>query len=348
MSRPDECLVSTFDSELSTVEVVPIARLLPADSPRQWGEDDEHVRLLAESEAPLPPIIAHRPSMRVIDGMHRLLAARWRGRHEIQVRFFDGPAEDAFILAVKANVRHGLPLSAAERTAAAIRIIRAHPEWSDRAIAATTGLSAKTVGAQRLRMQGDPGRPARIGKDGRVRPLNSAEGRRIAARLIAEDPTASLRSIAKRAGIAPGTVRDVRYRLERGEDPVPSRPQAAPTTPVTPTTAPGSPRPAPPHLTAHRDTAPMSAEAREAMFRSLCRDPSLRMNETGRLLLRMMEIHMAADHRHIAAAVPAHCADSISAMATACAEVWQELATLVRASAQPFHPATSWDTVTAV
>ncbi|MFI2506169.1 hypothetical protein [Streptomyces sp. NPDC018972] len=343
---PDECLVPVFGSELSAVEVVPIAHLLLADSPRRGGEDHEHVRLLAESEAPLPPIIVHRPSMRVIDGMHRLLAARWRGRHEIQVRFFDGPAEDAFILAVEANVRHGLPLSAAERTTAAIRILRTHPEWSDRAIASTTGLSAKTVAAQRLRIQGDAGRTGRIGKDGRVRPLSSAEGRRTAARLIAEDPSASLRSIAKRAGIAPGTVRDVRDRLRRGEDPVPTRPQP---TPATPTAVPAS-RPAPPRLVVHRDTAPMSAEAREAMFRSLCRDPSLRMTETGRLLLRMMELHMAADHRHIAAAVPAHCAESISAMATACAEVWQELATLVKASAPApsFHPAPPWSAAPAV
>ncbi|MEU7467687.1 ParB/RepB/Spo0J family partition protein [Streptomyces sp. NPDC044984] len=343
---PDECLVPVFGSELSAVEVVPIARLLLADSPRCGGEDHEHVRLLAESEAPLPPITVHRPSMRVIDGVHRLLAARWRGRHEIQVRFFDGPAEDAFILAVEANVRHGLPLSAAERTTAAIRILRTHPEWSDRAIASIAGLSAKTVAAQRLKVQGDAGRTGRIGKDGRVRPLSSAEGRRIAARLIAEDPSASLRSIAKRAGIAPGTVRDVRDRLRRGEDPVPSRPQPAQATPAA---VPAS-RPAPPRLVVHRDTASLSAEAREAMFRSLCRDPSLRMTETGRLLLRMMEVHMAADHRHIAAAVPAHCAESISAMATACAEVWQELATLVKASAPTpsFPQAPPWSAAPAV
>lgn len=343
--NPDECLVPVFGSELSAVEVVPIARLLPADSPRCRGEDREHVHLLAESETPLPPIIVHRPSMRVIDGMHRLLAARWRGRHEIQVRFFDGPAEDAFILAVGANVRHGLPLSTAERITAAIRILRTHPEWSDRVIASTTGLSAKTVAAQRPRIRSDAGRAERVGRDGRVRPLSSAEGRRIAARLIAEDPSASLRSIAKKAGIAPGTVRDVRDRLRRGEDPVPSGPRPTPAAPV-----PRPARPVPPHLVVGQDTAPMSAEAREALFRGLCRDPSLRMSETGRLLLRMMELQMAADHRHIAAAVPAHCAESISAMAMACAEIWQELAALVKASASApsFYQEPSWSAAPAV
>ncbi|WP_307069813.1 ParB N-terminal domain-containing protein [Streptomyces sp. B3I8] len=334
--------MSALDCELSTAATVPIARLLPADSPRHRGEDDEHVRLLAESELPLPPITVHRPSMRVIDGMHRLLAARWRGRQEIQVRFFDGPAKDAFVLGVEANVRHGLPLSTAERVTAAVRIIRTHPEWSDRVIASVTGLSAKTVAAQRFGVQGDAAGTARIGKDGRVRPLSSAEGRRTAARLIVEDPSASLRSVARRAGIAPGTVRDVRDRLGRGEDPVPSRAQPAPATPMS--------RPAPPRLVVRQDTVPMSAEAREAMFRSLCRDPSLRMTETGRLLLRMMEIHMAADHRHIAAGVPAHCAESISVMATACAQVWQELAALVKPSAPApsFHQAPPWSAASAL
>jgi hypothetical protein len=74
------------------------------------------------------------------------------------------------------------------------------------------------------------------------------------------------------------------------------------------------------------------------------------MSETGRLLLRMMELQMAADHRHIAAAVPAHCAESISAMAMACAEIWQELAALVKASASApsFCQEPSWSAAPAV
>ncbi|WP_256260142.1 ParB N-terminal domain-containing protein [Streptomyces atratus] len=312
------------------MEAVPIGLLLRADSPRRLGENDEHVRALAESEEPLPPIVVHRPSMRVIDGMHRLLAARWRGSSEIEVQFFDGPTEDAFVLAVRANVGHGLPLSLADRTAAAARIIHSHPDLSDRAIASLTGLSAKTVGAQRLRAFGPLQQSARIGRDGRVRPLNSAQGRRIAARLIAEDPTASLRTIARKAGISPGTVRDVRERLKRGDNPVPSRRQPGSPKPASKRMPP--PRPATPPPAHHRYPARMPAEAREAMFRSLCRDPSLRMTETGRLLLRMMELHLTEDHQwhRIVEAVPAHCADSISAMATACAEVWQELAALLR------------------
>ncbi|MEU4347917.1 ParB N-terminal domain-containing protein [Streptomyces sp. NPDC023838] len=318
---------------LSAVETVPIGRLLRADSPRRLGENDEHIRLLAQSEQPLPPIVVHRPTMRVIDGMHRLQATRLRGGRDIQVRFYDGPSEDAFVLAVEANVVHGLPLSAPDRTAAAARIIRTHPNWSNRAIASVTGLSAKTVGAQRRRMStGAAEQSARVGRDGRVRPVSCTEGRLIASRLIAENPTASLRAIAQKAGISPGTVRDVRERLKRGEDPVPRKRAGSGSGRARGRTAAAHP---PPACDPPAQQTRMSADVREAMFRSLCRDPSLRLTETGRLLLRMMEIHMADAQQweRIADAVPAHCADSIAAMATACAEVWQDLASRLRHSA---------------
>ena len=42
--------------------------------------------------------------MRVIDGMHRLRAAILNGRSSIEVEFFDGSDEEAFIRAVEQNV----------------------------------------------------------------------------------------------------------------------------------------------------------------------------------------------------------------------------------------------------
>jgi hypothetical protein len=60
--------------------------------------------------------------MRVIDGMHRLLAASMNGRDTIEIRLSDGSPQDAFLRAVEANVTHGLPLSQADRRAAAKRI----------------------------------------------------------------------------------------------------------------------------------------------------------------------------------------------------------------------------------
>ncbi|MGH3925165.1 MAG: streptomycin biosynthesis regulator, partial [Pseudonocardiaceae bacterium] len=63
--------------ELPTV-VLSINSLLLDDSPRQDGENGEHVRVLAESEEQLPPIVVHGQSMRVIDGTHRIRAAVMR------------------------------------------------------------------------------------------------------------------------------------------------------------------------------------------------------------------------------------------------------------------------------
>src|ERR1051326_1883704 len=57
------------------VVAVPLLSLLPADSPRLNGEDRAHILRLAETETPLPPILVDKRTMRVIDGMHRLMAA---------------------------------------------------------------------------------------------------------------------------------------------------------------------------------------------------------------------------------------------------------------------------------
>ena len=103
--------------------------------------------------------------MQVIDGMHRLLAASQQGRDAIEVQFFDGRPEDAFLRAVEANVTHGLPLSQSDRRTAAERIIESHPHLSDRAIAQLAGLSAKAVGGIRRRSTtAVPQVTARVGK----------------------------------------------------------------------------------------------------------------------------------------------------------------------------------------
>src|SRR5262245_17675514 len=110
----------------SPTTTVPIRSLVPSQSLRINGEHKDHVRTLAETDDKLPPIVVHRTTMQVIDGMHRLRAAVLRGREHIDVEFFEGDEEDAFVLAVKLNARHGLPLSPADRAAAVVRIINSH------------------------------------------------------------------------------------------------------------------------------------------------------------------------------------------------------------------------------
>jgi len=300
---------------------VPVAALRPADSPRLIGEDAEHIRVLAEPDRALPPILVHRSTMRIIDGMHRLGAARLRGQETIDVVFFDGSEEDAFVLAVKANVAHGLPLSYADREAAVARIVISHPNWSDRAIAAAAGLGPRTVAAVRGGIEGLPQGTARLGRDGRVRPLDSTDGRRVASQLIAAFPDASLRAIARAAGIAPATVRDVRERIQRGEDPVPPR----------------RPRTGRDSRTERRDTDPSSAhdsserlsvQERNAVLRNLERDPSLRFAQTGARTLRWLVHRVIAEEewRELIDTVPPHSVYILSALARRCANEWIEFA----------------------
>lgn len=313
----------------TAVTTVPIALLLPSDSPRLSGENAEHARALAASDKEFPPILVHRPTMRVIDGMHRLRVALMRNQAEIEVQFFHGSEADAFVMAVKANIGHGLPLTLAERTSAALRIIASHAEWSDRAISSATGLSATTVGTLRRRSGATGATPAaRIGRDGRVRPTSTEEGRRTAGRLIAASPDAPLREIARKAGISPGTVRDVRNRLRRGEDPVPA-PRATARPKAVDEDRPGvSSRAA-----AATAPVPTDEEADRAdlttLFKNLCKDPSLRHTEMGRLLLRMLDMQLTGAQcwGGIAQAVPPYRAEMVSAAAAQCARAWQELAT---------------------
>src|SRR5918992_72732 len=277
------------------IKIVSINFLLPADSPRLTGMDEEHVRRLAEMETTLPPILVHRGTMRVIDGMHRLRAATLSGRTEIEVEFFDGSEKEGFIQAVKANIVHGLPLTLADRRAAAARILTTHPQLSDRVIAAYTGLSHKTVSIIRSRSSGENSQLSkRIGADGRTRPLSSQEGRRRAAEVIAERPAASLREVAATAGISVGTAHDVRQRMRRGENPVQnmdsniSRDEAQRT--FSPAEEPAAIEPG-----GKRKTR--AAEDKEdidtrSILHSLAKDPALKQTEAGRELLRWLHTHV--------------------------------------------------------
>ncbi|MCP2250041.1 ParB/RepB/Spo0J family partition protein [Lentzea aerocolonigenes] len=283
--------------------LVDIATLRPADSPRLAGCSEDFVRSLASSGAHLSPIVVHRATMRVVDGNHRLKAAVLRGCRSVEVEYVDGPAEDVFGLSVSLNVS---TLSTADREAAARRLLRSHPQWSDRAIAASTGLAAKSVGVLRRAVGGQAA--VRVGRDGKVRPVNSAAGRRLAGQLISQRPDASLRDIARAAGVSPGTVRDVRRRLNAGMDPVPERMR-----------------------TAERTTVPVvraDVRAPGATLPILRRDPSLRFTEHGRLVLRWLEAHAVSsgEWSAVASGVPSHCRELVAEMARGCAEAWAQMA----------------------
>jgi ParB-like chromosome segregation protein Spo0J len=318
--------LSGIDGWLSQqqVRMVPISSLLPSDSPRLAGENDEHANALAESAVSLPPIVVHRSTMRVIDGMHRLRAATLRGENEVAVRFYDGGEADAFVLAVEMNVAHGLPLSLADRRAAASRIVESHPQWSDSVVASATGLSDRTVAALRPRSTKKlSGSNTRIGRDGRVRPLNNAAARALAGELMAENPDASLREIAKAAGISPSTAWDVRNRLRHGNPPVPTSQRQTEQMPDR--------QPKSKLSMSQREPKTGNAQVGVDKTRTLQRlrnDPALRLSEAGRALLRWLHAHSkdVDGWARLIDDLPAHCATTVASLARENANSWRKFA----------------------
>lgn len=301
-----------YDSGGAPSGLVPVSLLRLGELPRVGGVDDEHVNVLAKLDIRLPPIIVHRPTMRVIDGAHRLRAAELGAREHIEARFFDGDEHDAFVLAVEANTANGLPLSLTDRKVAAARIILTHPNRSDRWIAQVTGLAATTVGSIRKCSSVEDARSnTRIGRDGRLRPLDSSQGRRLAGELMLADPNRSLRDIAKAVGIAPSTVLDVRNRLGLGKDLVPAQRKSASRAGA------GS---------GHRPVTDGAAPDLDPsmIMQTLRKDPSLRFSEAGRALLRWLDAHIVASQATVppVTGIPGHCLHTIADLARHNARFW--------------------------
>ncbi|MER5883780.1 ParB N-terminal domain-containing protein [Streptomyces sp. NPDC001941] len=324
-------LIALRDKSLSDapVELVDLDALHVVYTPRTTGVDTEYARSLAEIESELPPILVHRPTMRVVDGVHRLRAAQANGQTCIRVRYFDGDTTDAELLAVALNVSHGRPLSLEDRAAAAERIFASHPEWSDRAVAAVAGLSARKVAEIRQNSAGTLlHSDRRIGLDGRSRPVDSTYGRELAGELIRQNPTASLRTIARQAGLSPATVADVRSRVMRGEDPVPSRQRGQ----SDQSGAQQAYRPPQQRPAATRTPAELGS-----LFDALRRDPSMRLNEMGRHILRMLDAAalVARDRQRFVDSVPAHCKGQMSELVSGYAEIWEMFAYDLKSNPAP-------------
>jgi ParB-like chromosome segregation protein Spo0J len=289
---------------------VPVESLLIGDYPRISGENPDHVLTLAAVHSELPPIIVHRPTMRIMDGVHRLRVAKLLDQSQISVRFYDGDEASAFVLAVRSNITHGLPLSIADRKHAARRIMTSYPQWSDRMIASVAGIAPRTVAEIRMWPDGASAqRESRIGRDGRVRPVDASNGRAKAAALITDNPGLSLRQVALAAGISPETVRDVRRQLSQGNDPVSRRRKGE-------------------QHGLGRGRGQRIGRNPVVLVERLSADPALRHTETGRALLRLLYYHMTkrGEWIKIAEYVPLHCGVAVVGLARECAQIWQEFA----------------------
>lgn len=321
----------SFPAPVLSLEQFPVVdieidKLNLEGSPRLQGEDTDHVRLLAGIEGGLPPITVWSQTMQVIDGRHRVRAALLNGRTVIAARLVECDERTAYTLAVRENIAHGLPLSLSDRKAAAVSLISLHPNWSDRVVGDQAGLSDKTVSALRAAAPspGPAEQSARLGLDGRVRPVNSAAMRRKAADMLRENPDDSLRKIASSTGLSPATVRDVRIRINEGKDPVPTR-----------YSHPAGPRPvaaSPPRgntASPGRGNASRPGPASyKAVLSKLMDDPSLKFSDSGRGLVRWLGRYCldAGDSEAQARNVPDHWAGPLADLARSCAGSWSSFA----------------------
>lgn len=305
-------------------ETVSISSLGLDLSLRVAGESKSHARVLAEMISELPPITVHRSTLQVIDGHHRVQAAIISGQSEIAVTFFEGDDTEALIAALNANNAHGLPLTLTDRRAAASRLITLRPLWSDRRIASAVALAPQTVARIRKRSTEENHRSnVRIGLDGVLRPVSTADARTAAAELIAARPSAPLREIAKAAGISLATAHDVRQRVLRGDDPVRRR-------------RPGQGEVGSRGLaTLGNGTPPPSGTAGERALRRLTNDPSLRYTGHGRSLLQWLsrERQVVGAWRQLECRAPAHCLRMIAEVAEWNADQWRDLAARIRSRA---------------
>ncbi|ARP72885.1 hypothetical protein LK07_27420 [Streptomyces pluripotens] len=203
---------------------IPIRVLRHGKSLRTRGENQEYVSTLAQSPVKLPPIFVHRKTMRILDGMHRLKAAELRGDESIEVVFFDGDEEDAFVAAVSSNARHGMPLSFDDRTAAATRILGSRPHWPDHTIASVTGLDRRTVRALRVRLGVPDPQPTNLVPLERPRPAAPTRYAGLPGKASAPRLSTPVHQVAQEFGLEPRALVDVLNRLRRGLREVPGGP----------------------------------------------------------------------------------------------------------------------------
>lgn len=295
----------------SVVEMVQVAGLREGFSPRLGGVSVAYAERLAASGDAFPPIVVQRSSMRVVDGEHRLRAARLHGCRAVPVVFFDGSDEEAFVVAVRLNAQHGLPLTAQDRTAAASRILAAYPHWSDRRIASMCQVAPRTVAAMRqCSTDGRTQLDTRLGRDGRRRPLSALEGRRRAAGVMRRRPEASLREVARESGISVGTAMDVRRQLAAMDAGVPSGQSVDGQL-----------------ICATNGSSALEPETvLRAALQRLVSDPSLRYTERGRVILRLASATLAfiGQSESVVDATPGHCRVLLRDMAEACARGWHD------------------------
>jgi hypothetical protein len=160
-------------AEESSIKVA-VSRLIidPAVQSRVAGLDPEHIASLEETPEAWPPLLAVRrgDQLVVVAGFHRHQAAVRLGLRSVQVQVLEAPADgDLRAMNFASNLLHGKPPSRTDKRAECERLLKLHPEWSDREVGRRCLLSQPTVAAVReaLEESAQLGRsPVRVGRGG--------------------------------------------------------------------------------------------------------------------------------------------------------------------------------------
>lgn len=135
--------------QLDAIEVDPAAQVRARLCDEQLAT---YVAAIAGG-AQFPPVLLRREAGRLVlvDGHHRLEAARQSGQRQIEARVACVDGREGLLLALEANGAHGKPLTRCERREAAMRLLADAEwrQWSDREIARRCGVSSMSVGRWR-------------------------------------------------------------------------------------------------------------------------------------------------------------------------------------------------------
>ncbi len=187
------------------VVLVPVAGLCRT-FPLRDRVDARHVEHLATVLEGCPPIVVSAEA-HLIDGEHRVHAARARGWDHLPATVVACPAEDLHLKAIELNTRASLALTRGERRAAVGLLLERHPDWADRRIAAVCGVSPSTVGAARQEVSGvQTGHLKRRGGDGKAYPAHPAARRRLAEDHLRLHPGATISELRAVTGASVGSV----------------------------------------------------------------------------------------------------------------------------------------------
>lgn len=157
----------------------------PDLQPRVEGIDADHVQELEGIAETWPPLKVVKRGERyvLVDGFHRFAAAQNLGLGAVPVDLLEAPPDgDLASLAFALNAAHGKPLTLSDRRAFASRLLREHPDLSDREIGRRAGLVQPTIAKVRQELEqraAIPPTETRKGRDGRSYPASPGPTRKI-------------------------------------------------------------------------------------------------------------------------------------------------------------------------